>query len=514
MQKLPSDEKAVILLVEDDPDQAQVLRYFLRNQGFDVEWQNTPRAALQAAQDRACQLILLDIMLNAEEDGFDLCRAFKENPSLKDIPIIMVTARADVKDRISGLRAGADDYVIKPFSQDELLARVQGVLARKDSFDFNEKYRALLENSDDIVLFLSMRGEVEQGNHRAFSAFPEIARASGKFNLAALFEEAFAENLHQLYSRVAAGFDVSGNNWRLKAPHNEVELVDVRLVPLSRGTQISGMGCILRDATPRDKILQAMEAQTRSLTHQVEHTNARLSEMEQKLILSEKMAAMGQLAAGIAHELRNPLSIISTSIYYLRRLLEKAHPKAHEHFEILEQEIARSQRIISDLLDFSRKSSSQRVAVDINVMLGQTIGLVKKELANYDILVRMELGAPPKAHVNADDLKQIFLNLILNAREAMPYGGKLYVRSYEKEGRQVGIEFADTGVGIPDAIKDKIFDPFFTYGKEGHGVGLGLSVVHSAVERNRGSIRFTSQPDKGTTFFITLPGRDGGDNEK
>ncbi len=505
MQKKQSEEKSAILLVEDDPDQALVLRYFLRNQGFDVEWYNAPRAAFQAAQDRVYHLILLDIMLNAEEDGFDLCREFKQHASLRDIPIIMVTARADVADRISGLRAGADDYVIKPFSQEELLARVQGVLARKHYFDFNEKYRTLLENSDDIVLFLNMDGEVEQTNHQALSKLPQIASKSGKFKIAGLFEETFSANLQQLLGRVAAGFDVSGNGWRLRRPHGDIESVDVRLVPLSRGRQIAGMGCILRDATPREKTLQAMEAQTRDLAHQVEHTSARLSELEQKLILSEKMAAIGQLAAGIAHELRNPLNIINTSIYYLRRLLNSDHPKVREHFEILDQEVARSQRIISDLLDFSRKSSHERHDVDVNAVLEQSIGLVKKELANYDILVRMELSPIPKAYVHGDDLKQIVLNLILNAKEAMPYGGKLCIRTHTPDQLQIGIEFTDTGVGIPLEVQDKIFDPFFTYGKEGRGVGLGLAVVHSAVERNQGTIQFTSKPDKGTTFHITFP---------
>jgi signal transduction histidine kinase len=502
-------ESTQILLVEDDPDQAAVLGYFLRNNGFTVDWQNAPRLAYNAARNKSYQLILLDIMLNAEEDGFDLCRQFKQEEALKDIPIIMVTARADVKDRVSGLRAGADDYIIKPFSQEELLARVQAVLARKLYFDFNEKYRALLENSDDIVLFLNLQGEVEQTNHQAVVKLQGIVPATGgaKSRLDDLFAAPFSDNLPQLYQRVAAGFDVSGNNWRLQAPHDGMEIVDVRLVPLSQGRRISGMGCILRDATPREKVLQAMEAQTRDLASQVKHTSDQLDEIQQQLILSEKMAVMGQLAAGVAHELRNPLNIISTSVYYLRRVLASDSPKIKEHFSILDEEIARSQRIISSLLDFSRKSPVDRSEVDINAVLGQTLALVKKELAMNDILVRSEYAEVARAWVNSDDVKQIFLNLILNAKEAMPYGGKLYICTAMADEQTVRIEFSDTGVGIPAAIQDKVFDPFFTYGKEGQGVGLGLTIVHRAVERNRGQISFTSELDKGAAFRITLPCR-------
>jgi len=124
MLKNQTNGRGRILLIEDDEDQAVVLSYFLRNKGYTVEWLNAPRPALQAAHQQTYHLILLDIMLNDEEDGFDLCRRLKTDEQLKTIPIIMVTARAAIEDRVSGLRSGADDYIIKPFSQDELLARV------------------------------------------------------------------------------------------------------------------------------------------------------------------------------------------------------------------------------------------------------------------------------------------------------------------------------------------------------------------------------------------------------
>jgi signal transduction histidine kinase len=492
-----------ILLVEDDRDQANILAYFLKNKGFAVDWQNAPRPAYEAAQTVTYDLILLDIMLNAEEDGFDLCRQFKGNDSLKDIPIIMVTARAAVQDRVSGLRSGADDYIIKPFSQDELLARVESVLKRKQLFDFNERYRTLLENSNDIVLFLNLRGEVEQANqmaqlHLAGLTLPQPA------NIADYFAPDLRDHIKPLMERVAAGFDVSGNSWRLAAGLPDIEVVDVRLVPLTRAGHITSIGCIMRDVTHRERNFQSMQSNATDLRKQMDDTSAQLNELQSRLILAEKMATMGQLAAGIAHELRNPLSIISTSIYYLQRVLTPLPEKAQEHFKLIDAEIQRSQRIISNLLDFSRKSQEGRAEVDIPAMLEQILTLVKKELAVHDILLRKELGAIPTCYVNADDMKQVFLNLILNAKDAMPYGGRLVVRSRKEQDRVV-IEFSDNGVGIAENIRDKIFDPFFTNRKDGQGVGLGLAIVHAALQRNEGHIDFISLPNRGTTFRISLP---------
>ena len=490
-----------ILLIEDDEDQAVVLSYFLRNRGYAVEWVNAPRAAAEAAQQQEYHLILLDIMLNDEEDGFDLCRHFKSVERLKGIPIIMVTARAAIQDRVTGLRSGADDYIIKPFSQEELLARVETVLKRKKLFDFNERYRTLLENSNDLVLFLDQQANIEQANQMAHLHLADSLQSGSRHNLIDLFSEELHDHIKPLFERVVAGFDVTGNSWRLKSGLTDLEVVDVRLVPLSQSGRIAGMGCILRDATHRERALQSS---AQDLRKQMEWSSAQINELQSKLILAEKMAAMGQLAAGIAHELRNPLSVISTSVYYLQRTLSPQNEKAVEHFRIIEAELQRSQRIISNLLDFSKKSDQGRSNVDVQALLEQILALVKKELAVHDILVRKEYQEIVPCHVNADDLKQVFLNLILNAKEAMPYGGRLIIRTHV-EVNEVVIEFSDTGVGIPDNIRDKVFDPFFTSRKDGQGVGLGLSIVHAALQRNQGRIDFTSVANRGTTFRIRLP---------
>jgi len=308
-----------------------------------------------------------------------------------------------------------------------------------------------------------------------------------------------------LLGQVLSGNEVNGTSWRLKNAGQKIISVDAKLLPLHKGERIVGIGCILRDSSQREKAYQVFEKKTQALQKEVETTSARLSEVQQKLIMSEKMAVMGQLAAGVAHELRNPLNIVSTSIYYLQKVLPDQNDKVREHFTIIRSEIQRAQTIISNLLDFSQKSAQDRTEVDINALLEQTLALVNKELAVNDIVVKRAFSAVDRCYINPDDVKQVFLNLILNARDAMPQGGTLTISTRPRGDGFVLIEFTDSGVGIDKDVMDKIFDPFFSTKKTGDGVGIGLSIVHSAIERNKGTIEVKSKPGKGTTFSLHLP---------
>ncbi len=505
MQIKSQSEFPHILLIEDDKDQAYVLKRFLQDSGYSVTWCSTPKTALRSVHQNDFQLILLDVMLEGEKDGFHLCRQIKADADLSDIPIIMVTARTASKDRIAGLRLGIDDYVTKPFSREELLARIEVVLRRKRFLDVNARYREILENADEMVIFLDREGRIEHANRKAEFLLPDLAMEEEQIAFHELFEDLFINSINSLIPRVLTGNEASGSSWRLKKTRQNIQSVDVKLMPLRQGDRVIGIGCILRDSSAREKVFQALEENTQALRKEVENTSARLSEMQQKLIASEKMAVMGQLAAGIAHELRNPLNIIGTSAYFLQRVVKTQNPKVSEHLGIIAQEIARAQKIITSLLNFSRKSAEDRTEVNINSIIDQTLALVGKELLMNDIVLKTEFSEVKRCFVNPDDMKQVFLNLILNAKDAMPDGGTLTICTRMNEDDQVVLEFSDTGHGIPDEIADKIFDPFFTAKKDGQGIGIGLSIVHSAIQRNYGTISFKSKESAGTTFTISLP---------
>jgi PAS domain S-box-containing protein len=227
--------------------------------------------------------------------------------------------------------------------------------------------------------------------------------------------------------------------------------------------------------------------------------------LESQLIQSEKMAAIGQLAAGIAHEIRNPLGIIMNALYDLSEILDTDNPEVWEDLQIAKDEIVRAQEIITNLLEFSHESRAEMEEVNLNDLLRKTLQLMQKYLQTNAVKVVTSLGKVGTCLANQNALRQVFLNLITNAVQAMPNGGELRLRTQRTANKQVLIEVSDTGVGIPERHLNNIFNPFFTTKEPGQGTGLGLSVVHSVIKRYQGNITVRSKPEVGTTFLIELP---------
>ncbi|MCY4389284.1 MAG: ATP-binding protein [Desulfurellaceae bacterium] len=228
-------------------------------------------------------------------------------------------------------------------------------------------------------------------------------------------------------------------------------------------------------------------------------------QLESQLIQSEKMAAIGQLAAGIAHEIRNPLGIILHALYDLDHITDTASPDFQEDLHIAKGEIARAQEIITNLLEFSREGGTDMEEVDLDDLLGKTLQLMRKYLETHRIQVTTRFGDVGRCLTNQNALRQVFLNLITNAVQAMPQGGELRLQTRRNAHNHISIEFSDTGVGIPEHQLNSIFNPFFTTKEPGQGTGLGLSIVHSVIKRYQGSIAVHSDVNQGTTFLIELP---------
>jgi len=224
-------------------------------------------------------------------------------------------------------------------------------------------------------------------------------------------------------------------------------------------------------------------------------------QIEEQLRRSEKLAVLGHLAGGVGHELRNPLGAIKNAAYFLNMVLEKPKPEVKETLEILDEEVASCEHIISSLLDFARQKNPTRRKVDIEDVIQRTLSHMRVT-ERVEVVSQLE-KAVPQILADPDQLSQVFGNIILNAIQAMPEGGQLVIKSSVPEPGWVAISFADTGAGIPAEAMTKVFEPLFT--TKAKGVGLGLTIVKTLVEGHKGTIEVQSESGKGSTFTVKLP---------
>jgi len=226
--------------------------------------------------------------------------------------------------------------------------------------------------------------------------------------------------------------------------------------------------------------------------------------LEQQLIQNEKLTSLGLLAAGVAHEVNTPLAVISNYIQMLAKEFPGDDPR-HKLIDKIINQTFRASEIVNNLLNFSRTGAAEFTKVDLNAVVEETLSLVSHPFksAHVQVIKTLQKGLPPVLGSN-NRLQQVFLNLFMNARDAMPSGGMLEVRTAAHNG-YVEIEITDTGIGIPRDNLIRIFDPFFTTKSSGRGTGLGLSVSYGIIKEHAGKIDVRSTPGKGTSFRVEFP---------
>ncbi|MGD1008955.1 MAG: cache domain-containing protein [Candidatus Aminicenantales bacterium] len=242
----------------------------------------------------------------------------------------------------------------------------------------------------------------------------------------------------------------------------------------------------------------------RTLERRVEERTRQLRETQDQLIQSEKLASLGQMAAGVAHEINNPL----TSILINTHLLLEDHPEAGEEQESLKliaDEAARCAQIVSGLLDFAKQTPAQEARADVNEIIDRTVQLHEMQASVRNIRIEKDLDRSlPPVDLDRNKIQQVFSNLVMNAREAMPEGGALTITSrLSRDGAFLEIAFADTGVGIPRENIPKLFDPFFT--TKSFGTGLGLAVSYGIIRQRGGTIEVQSEVGRGSVFTVRIP---------
>jgi signal transduction histidine kinase len=246
----------------------------------------------------------------------------------------------------------------------------------------------------------------------------------------------------------------------------------------------------------------ALAIETAEAYEKVEDQMRQLKQAQDRLLRSERLATVGEMAAHVAHEIRNPLVTIGGFARVILRGLDPNSPQA-SHAKIIVEEVMRLENILKNVMDFTKPSAPQKVETDINRILEDTCKLIQAEATPRSVTVS-ESFDPGLPRITADpaQMKQAFLNIMRNALESMDRGGCLSVRT-QGDHSAIVIVISDTGRGIPDSVLKHIFDPFFT--TKPQGTGLGLAVTRKVVEEHGGDVVATSKVGSGTTFTITLP---------
>jgi PAS domain S-box-containing protein len=267
----------------------------------------------------------------------------------------------------------------------------------------------------------------------------------------------------------------------------------------SEEKKLIGAVHIMMDITEKKKMEEALKHYSESLEQMVEKRTKELKEAQEKLVQSEKMAILGQVASGIAHDLRNPMGVIGNVAYYLDSKIGEDQAKLKKHISIINYQIKLSNQIITNLLNFSRPIELRFRPFDVP-------SLVEEVLSGFELkkikIIKKFPSELPYCEVDKEQIQQVFTNLITNASQAMPQGGKLTISAQEREGKLV-IDFSDTGKGISPNDFPNIFKPFFT--TRSKGIGLGLALCQRIIEQHKGTIKAVSKLGKGSTFTIMLP---------
>jgi PAS domain S-box-containing protein len=513
--------RPTVLLADDNSDMRDYVRRLLAPH-YDVELAGDGQSALEAAWRRRPDLVLSDIMM-PRLDGFGLLRALREDAELRDVPIILLSARAGEEASVEGLDAGADDYLIKPFSARELLARVRA----------NIEMAALRREA--VKIENELRREAQMARDRAETILASIS--DGFMVIDRDWRYTYVNAAAQRMMRKSSEELIGRNRWEVfpeepgsvleshyrRAMTEQVPVTFERYYkPFGRWYELrvspagnDELSVYFQDITERRNAEEALRQINETLEARVEERTAELRANEEALRHAQKMEAIGQLTGGVAHDFNNLLTIIRSSADLLR-LRDLPEDRRRRYVDAISDTADRAAKLTSQLLAFSRRRALNPSVFDVAVQV-EGIAEMLKTVLGSSIALELDVSERPlTVEADASQFETSLVNLAANARDAMDGKGSVKIRlgcskavpagaGNPTANRYITVSVTDSGCGIPPEQIERIFEPFFTTKDVGRGTGLGLSQVYGFAQQSRGTVTVESEVGRGTTFTLHLP---------
>ena len=514
------------IVVADDNSDMRDYIFRLLGKRWDVEAVADGAAALDVIKRQKPDLVLSDVMMPIM-DGFGLLREIRSNPQWRDIPVILLSARAGEEARVEGLEAGADDYLTKPFSARELIARINSNLKlarlRQETTrglrESEERFRNMADHAPIMMWVSDADGACNYFNRvwYEFTGFTaEQALGFGAFN-AVHPEDRGA--LEENYRVVHKDHTLFHRELRLRRSDGIYRWVLTAAAPRFDGDGgfVGYIGSIV-DITDRKEAEAVLQQANDDLEKRVAAALAEHAETAAQLHQAQKMEAVGKLTGGVAHDFNNVLQIIGGNLQLLRKDVA-GNLRAVQRLQMALDGVMRGSKLASQLLAFGRRQPLAPKVVNLGRLIRGVDDMLRRALGEGIEIETIVAGGLWNTFVDSMQVENALLNLAINARDAMNGQGKLTIEIVNAQlddgyaarhpdvvpGQYVMLAVTDTGEGIAPDVIDRVFEPFFTTKREGQGTGLGLSMVYGFVKQSGGHIKIYSEPSQGTTVRLYLP---------
>ncbi len=520
-------ETPFVFVVDDEPGIALLCNRLLTRAGYKVETQTEPRIAIEYLKENKIDLLLVDIRM-PEVDGFEVIQhAQRLQP---DAAILIMTGHGTVETAIHALRQGVDGLILKPFDKgSELIDAVKLALAdsqQKKDAARTQTLRPLFSITESLLsetrreplldlIVTAVSGRLRAAHVACYQQNSETKEFSLLTSRGSALLQKHLDAIPRVDDSLSPMMVNAGGpgDPALKTLLSSLKLGSMILVPILR-PNLSMLLYAARDVTEQPfhesdfEMFQILARQaavalenSRLYAEQLAYVR-KIEESQKALLQAEKMAAAGRLSASIAHEVNNPLQSVQNCLHLAGRE-DLPEEKRKEYFDLARTELERLILTVRRMLDFYRPGATSHEAVDIADMLQYILNLMSKQLKEGSVTVVVDfIGKIPPIMAVGSQIQQVFINLILNAADAMPEGGVLKITARKlKDG--VEIIFHDNGEGISKEKQPNIFEPFFST-KDG-GTGLGLTVSYNIVTAHGGSLELLVDRTPGACFRIFMP---------